>query len=49
MLARTRAGGNGHLKLTLLNPATEISHVESALRRVKELGRELERSLEEGA
>lgn len=54
MLARTRVGGEDHLKLTLMNPATETSHVEGALERVKELGRALElrppeeHSMEEG-
>lgn len=55
MLARTRAGGRSHLKLTLLNPATEAGHVEGALDRVKQLGHALEgrspqeHPLEEGA
>lgn len=50
MLARTRVGGESHLKFTLLNPATEVGHIEGALRRVKELGRALqEHPLQEGA
>lgn len=44
MISRTSVGGTAHLKLTLLNPATEASHVEGALQRVKQLGRTLERS-----
>ncbi len=44
IVSRTRVVETAHLKLTLLNPATETSHVEDALQRVKQLGRELERS-----
>ena len=47
MISRTRLEGTAHLKLTLLNPATETSHVEGALERVKQLGRTIERSQRE--
>jgi L-2,4-diaminobutyrate decarboxylase len=42
IIAQTKVGNLTHLKFTLLNLRTELSHLETLLERIKELGRSLE-------
>jgi L-2,4-diaminobutyrate decarboxylase len=42
IIAQTKVGNLTHLKFTLLNPRTTLSHLEILLDRIKQLGQELE-------
>jgi L-2,4-diaminobutyrate decarboxylase len=42
IIAQTKVGNLTHLKFTLLNPRTEINHLELLLDRIKQIGRLLE-------
>jgi L-2,4-diaminobutyrate decarboxylase len=44
IIAQTKVGALTHLKFTLLNPRTELTHLKVLLDRIKQLGRDLEQN-----